>query len=102
MFDFYLFLLSNVTYTPGVSTTCTIPFNIVNYRLSLVIPYYLSTIANLYPIKQLKRLLFPQFGNPTKETLYFYAFYLKTSHYRPYYLPQEDLFFFLYRAECKF
>lgn len=73
---------------PGVSIRLTIPFKILNYLLSLVIPYYLSTIANLYPIKQLKRLLFPQFGNPIKETLNFSVFYLNTVHY---------LFFYCFR-----
>ena len=62
--------------TPGVSINPTIPFNIVYYLLSLVIPYYLSTIANLYPIIQLKRLLFPQLGNPTNDTLNLSVFYL--------------------------
>jgi hypothetical protein len=64
-------LLSSPTSIPGVSTTVTIPFKMVNSRLSLVIPYSLSTMASLSPIRQLKRLLFPQLGRPINETLNF-------------------------------
>lgn len=69
------------TYTPGVSTTVTIPPKILNSLLSRVIPYSLSTIANLSPIRQLNRLLLPQFGNPTNDTINFSFFYFIVDHY---------------------
>lgn len=56
--------------TPGVSITVAIPSRIGNSLRSLVVPWCLSTIASLSPIRQLKRLLLPQLGRPTKDTLY--------------------------------
>ena len=83
--DYYcckgLFLFNRAISIPGVSIIVTNPFNMVNYLLSLVIPYYLSTIAILSPIRQLKRLLFPQLGNPIKDTLYLDVGYLIVVHY---------------------
>ena len=55
--------------TPGVSISETKPSRIGNYFLSLVVPRWASTIAMFYPIRLLNKLLFPQFGRPTKETL---------------------------------
>jgi len=64
-------LRAKLASTPGVSMTEASPSNIANYFLSLVVPYYLSTTATLSPMRQLNRLLFPQFGNPTNDTLNF-------------------------------
>lgn len=49
----------------------------MNSLLSLVIPYYLSTMASLYPMRQLNRLLLPQLGRPINDTLNFWVDYLK-------------------------
>ena len=68
-FVFLEYLANKVTYTPGVSITEANPLSIDIYLLSLVNPYYLSTMANLYPTRQLNKLLFPQFGRPTNEIL---------------------------------
>lgn len=72
-------LASRLTSIPGVSMTVTIPFKIVNSLLSLVMPYSLSTMASLSPMRQLKRLLLPQLGKPINDTLNFSVFSLKTS-----------------------
>ncbi len=89
-FNFSLvpYLANNVTYTPGVSTIDANPLSIVIYLLSLVKPYYLSTIASLYPTIQLNKLLFPQFGSPTSETLNLEVSYV--------YISQFFCFFFFY------
>lgn len=60
-----------VTYTPGVSIILTSPSMISNYLRSRVIPAWLSTMANDYPIKQLNSVDLPEFGNPINETRYF-------------------------------
>lgn len=70
------------------------PLSIVNYLLSLVKPYYLSTIANLCPTMQLNKLLFPQFGSPTSETLNFEVSSVNISHFFS--------FFFFYYLKCIF
>ncbi len=57
--------------TPGVSITEAIPSRILNYLRSLVVPRCLSTIATRSPTRQLNRLLFPQLGSPTNDTLNF-------------------------------
>ena len=57
--------------TPGVSIRDTKPFRMGNYFLSLVVPRWASTIAIFYPIRLLNKLLFPQLGRPTSETLNF-------------------------------
>lgn len=62
-------LLIRSASTPGVSITEASPSSILNYFLSLVVPRCLSTTATLSPIRQLKRLLFPQLGRPTSDTL---------------------------------
>jgi len=48
----------------------TNPCKTGNSLRSRVVPLCESTIAMFSPTRQLKRLLFPQFGSPTSETLY--------------------------------
>lgn len=62
-------LLMRSVSTPGVSMTDAMPSRMLNSLRSLVVPRCLSTMAMRSPTMQLKRLLLPQFGNPTKETL---------------------------------
>lgn len=64
------FLIRSVS-TPGVSMIEATPSRMLNYFLSRVVPRCLSTIAIRSPMRQLKRLLFPQLGSPTSETRYF-------------------------------
>lgn len=95
-------LFNNAISIPGVSITVTNPFNMVNYLLSLVIPYSLSTIAILSPIKQLNKLLFPQFGKPIKDTLYFYVAYFIVVHYFSFcFLPEFTWRRSIYCGVCK-
>lgn len=61
--------LRRSVYTPGVSITDTKPCKIGNYFRSRVVPLWESTMAILSPIKQLNKLLLPQFGKPTNDTL---------------------------------
>lgn len=60
--------LRRLVSTPGVSITETNPCKIGNSLRSRVVPRCGSTIAILSPTKELKRLLFPQLGKPTKDT----------------------------------
>ena len=62
--------LSRSVSTPGVSIIEINPSKTGNSLRSRVVPLCESTIAMFSPTKQLKRLLFPQLGNPTSETLY--------------------------------
>lgn len=63
------FLMRSVS-IPGVSMIEATPSRMLNYFLSRVVPRCLSTIAIRSPMRQLKRLLFPQLGRPTNETRY--------------------------------
>lgn len=74
-------LFNNAISIPGVSIIVTNPFKIVNSLRSLVMPYYLSTMAILSPMRQLNKLLFPQLGRPIRETLYLEVGYLIVVHY---------------------
>lgn len=64
--DFFMRSVS----TPGVSMIEATPSRMLNYLRSRVVPRCLSTIAMRSPMRQLKRLLLPQLGSPTNETLY--------------------------------